>query len=92
MKMLISEGHQDIMESSYEYIQMCNTLNMFRKNGFPGFILLSFKKVYAKLNWSREVNRLTSLNQRHENKFDMGVWARTINEPSGTSTNKKNAE
>jgi hypothetical protein len=30
------------------------------------------------------------LNQRHENKFDIGVWARTINEPSGTSAKHTN--
>ena len=28
---------------------------------------------------------MTSLNQRHENKLDIGVWARTMNDPSGTS-------
>lgn len=61
------------------------TLNIYKRKGLCGFILLSFKYVYAKLSWSLDVKRSTSLNQRQENKFDIGVWALTINEPSGTS-------
>ena len=50
-----------------------------------GFILLNFWCVYAKLSWSRGVNRSTSLNQRQENKFDIGVCALMMKDPSGTS-------
>lgn len=49
------------------------TLNIYRWKGLCGFILLSFKYVYEKLNWSLAVKRSTSLNQRQENRFDIGV-------------------
>lgn len=61
------------------------TWNMLSRNSLSGFILRNFRNVYPKLSWSREVKRSTSLNQRQENRFDMGVWARTMKEPSGTS-------
>jgi hypothetical protein len=56
---------------------------MLRWKGFPRFILLSFMYVYVKLDWSHDVKWLTSLN--HENKVDIGLWTRMMNDPSGTS-------
>jgi hypothetical protein len=66
------------------------TLNILRRNGLSGFVLLSFKYVYAKLSWSRGVNRSTSLYHRQENKLDIGVCSLAIKEPSGTSVESVN--
>lgn len=68
------------------------TLNILSMSPLWGFILFSFKKVYPKLNWSRDVKRSTSLNHKHENKLDIGVCALIINDPSGTSAKSHNTQ
>lgn len=70
--------------NSFAIDRLSQSLNILRRNDFLGFILLSFKYVYAKLSWSRGVKRSTSLNHRQENKLDIGVCSLTMKEPSGT--------
>jgi hypothetical protein len=60
--------------------RLSQSLNMFMTSG-----VLILSRVYPKLIWSRDVNRSTSLNHRHEKRFTSGVCSRTMKQPSGTS-------
>lgn len=63
--------------------------NIFNWKRLSGFALVSRRKVCAKLSWSRDVKRSTSLNHRQENRLDMGVCSRMMKEPSGTSADRR---
>jgi hypothetical protein len=63
--------------------------NIFNWKRLSGFALMSRRKVCAKLSWSRDVKRSTSLNHRQENRLDMGVCSRMMKEPSGTSADRQ---